>query len=157
MPTVNDVLLQLCELGVNLPHGKVRVDGYGDSDALSKELLALIRSGQKRAGTGLVWLYEHDNEPLPEVGDIEVVIDHLGQPSVVTRIVSVKVLPYGQVTAEYAAIEGEGNGSLRYWREAHWSYFTRACQRIGREPSESMQVACSVFEVLNVLPENAAA
>ena len=156
-PTVDAVLQKLRELGVSLPHGKVRVDTYGDFDALSKELLALIRSGQKRAGTGLVWLHEQENEPLPEAGDIEVVIDHQGQPSVVTRIVSVKVLPYGQVTAEYAAIEGEGDGSLKYWREAHWSYFARECQRIGREPSENMQVVCSVFEVLNVLPENAAA
>lgn len=120
-------------------------------------LLALIRCGRKRAGTGLVWMHEHDDEPLPECGDINVVVDHRGEPSVVTRIVSVEVLPYGRVTAEYAAIEGEGDGSLEHWREAHWPYFARECERIGREPSENMQVVCSIFEVLDVLPENAGA
>ena len=144
-------------MGVGVPPGNVRVDGYGDSEALSKELLALIRSGQKRAGTGLVWLHEYENEPLPKAGDIEIVIDHLDQPSVVTRIVSAKVMPYEEVTAEYAAIEGEGDGSLAYWREAHWAYFARECKRIGREPSERMPVVCSVFEVVDVLPQSAAA
>jgi hypothetical protein len=47
------------------------VDGYGDSDALSKELLALIRCGRKRAGTSLMWLHEHEKEPLPDVGEID--------------------------------------------------------------------------------------
>ena len=144
-------------MGVGVPPGNVRVDGYGDSEALSKELLALIRSGQKRAGTGLVWLHEYENEPLPKAGDIEIVIDHLDQPSVVTRIVSAKVMPYEEVTAEYAAIEGEGDGSLAYWRETHWTYFARECKRIGREPSERMPVVCSVFEVVDVLPQSAAA
>lgn len=51
----------------------MRIDGYGDSEALSKELLGLIRGGQKRAGTGLVWSHEYENEAPGQVGDIEVV------------------------------------------------------------------------------------
>lgn len=85
------------------------------------------------------------------VGDIEVVIDHRQQPVLITRIVSVEQMPYSEVSAEYAAIEGEGDGSLAYWREGHWAFFSRECERIGREPSESMPVVCSVFELLRVL------
>ena len=65
---------------------------------------------------------------------------------------SLSIVPYNEVTAEYAAIEGEGDGSLEYWRRAHWNFFSRECKRIGREPTESMSVICSVFEVLHVLP-----
>ncbi len=156
-PTVEEVLRRLEALGVALPPGNVRVDGYGDSEELSEELLALIRSGRKRAGTGLLWLHEHENDPPATEGEIEIVVNHKGQPVAVTRIVSVNVVPYAEVTAEYAAIEGEGDGSLSYWREAHWAYFSRECKRIGRQPSESMPVVCSVFEVLHVLPDARAA
>ena len=152
MPPLADVLTKLRAAGVVLPAGPVRLDGFGDSPSLSEELLALIRAGKKRAGTSLLWGMEADNDTMPRNGDIEIVLDHRNEPALVTRIVDVKVLPYDQVTAEYAAIEGEGDGSLAYWREGHWAYFSRECRRIGREPTPAMPVVCSVFEVLCILP-----
>jgi uncharacterized protein YhfF len=80
------------------------------------------------------------------------VVDHLNEPAMVTRVVSSEVIESNQVTAQYAALEGEGEGSLAYWRKAHWNFFGRECQRIGKEPDVSMSVICSVFEVLHVLP-----
>jgi uncharacterized protein YhfF len=154
LPTVEAVLSQLASLGITLPPGPVRLDGYGDSASLSEQLLELIRIGRKRAGTSLLWAIEAEGQELPQVGDIEIVLDHLNRPAIVTRLVKVEVLPYSEVTAEYASIEGEGDGSLSYWRQAHWSFFNRECSRISREPSESMPVVCSVFEILNVLPSS---
>jgi uncharacterized protein YhfF len=151
LPSPPVVLAELAARGIDVPPGPVRVGAYGDSPQLSAELLALIRSGRKRAGTGLLWAMEADNESMPVVGEIEVVVDHRSQPALVTRIASVEVVSYDEVTAEYAAIEGEGDGSLEYWRKAHWAFFSRECQRIGRRPTEAMPVVCSVFEVLHVL------
>jgi hypothetical protein len=54
LPSVESLIVKLASIGIRLPQGPVRVDGYGDSAELSEELLALIRSGQKRAGTGLL-------------------------------------------------------------------------------------------------------
>ena len=62
-----------------------------------------------------------------------------------------EVVPFNEVSAEFAAREGEGDGSLEYWRKAHWAYFSRECGRMGREPIETMPVVCSSFEVLNVV------
>jgi uncharacterized protein YhfF len=157
LPSVASLIEKLEMHGITLPPGPVRVDGYGDSEALSEALLALIRAGRKRAGTGLLWAYESDGEKISRTGDIEIVIDHLNQPALVTRITSAKVVRYDEVTAEYATIEGEGDGSLEYWRKAHWAFFSRECARIGREPAESMPVVCSIFEVLNVVPRESAA
>jgi uncharacterized protein YhfF/GNAT superfamily N-acetyltransferase len=151
-PTIDAVLAELRTMGVALPVGPVRLDRYGDSAALSQELLALIRAGRKRAGTSLLWAFETEGQSLPRKGDIEIVLDHLNRPAFVTRIVQVEVLPYGDVTADYAALEGEGDGSLDHWRRAHWSFFGRESARIAREPSMTMPVVCSVFEVLQVLP-----
>ncbi len=151
-PSIESLIAKLLAYGITLPPGPVHADGYGDSAELSEDLLALIRSGRKRAGTGLLWGYEHDGEHIAKAGDIEIVLDHLQKPVLVTRIVSSEVMPYSEVTAEYAAIEGEGDGSLAYWRKAHWGFFSRECRRIGREPTEAMPVICSIFEVLNVVP-----
>jgi uncharacterized protein YhfF len=152
LPSIESLLSQLAAQGITLPQGPVRVDGYGDSAELSKELLELIKSGRKRAGTGLLWAYEHDHEPIAVSGDIEIVVDHRNQPALITRVVRSEIVAFNAVTAEYAAIEGEGDCSLDYWRKGHWNFFSRECRRIGREPTETMPVICNVFEVLHVLP-----
>ena len=152
LPSVEFLVSQLAAQGITLPPGPVRVDGYGDSAELSKELLDLIKSGRKRAGTGLLWAYEHDREPMAKTGDIEIVIDHRNEPALITRILKSEIVAFSEVSAEYAAIEGEGDGSLEYWRKGHWSFFSRECRRIGTEPTEAMPVICNVFEVLHVLP-----
>jgi len=156
LPPVADLVAKLRARGIALPPGPVRADGYGDSPELSESLLALIREGRKRAGTSLLWSIEAENGAIPRVGEIEIVVDYRNEPSLVTSITRVEVVAFSQVTPEYAAIEGEGDGSLEYWRKAHWAFFSRECQRIGREPSLSMPVVCAVFEVLNVLPHEAA-
>jgi uncharacterized protein YhfF len=148
LPETALLIAQLKARGISLPPGPVHVDGYGDSEELSSELLALIRSGRKRAGTGLLWAYQHDGQHIAQTGDIEIVVDHLNVPVMVTRVVSSEMMAFNQVTAEYAALEGEGDGSLAYWRKAHCNFFCRECKRIGREPTETMPVICTVFEVV---------
>lgn len=156
VPSVEAILVKLAGLGISVPAAAMRVDAYGDSPELSASLLALIRSGRKRAGTSLLWAIEAEGEALPAPGQIELVVDHLNEPALVCRITEVRVVPFNQVSAEYAAIEGEGDGSLKYWREGHWAFFSRECQRIGRVPDERMPVVCSVFEVLSVVSGQAA-
>ena len=152
MPRVDALIAKVRALGVAIPPGRVRVDSYGDSPELSEKLLALIVAGRKRAGTSLLWAAEADGDPLPCVGDIEIVVDHRNEPALLTRTVRTFVVPFDEVSAEYAAIEGEGDGSLDYWREGHWAFFTRECGRIGRAPDPRMPVVCCVFELLAVLP-----
>lgn len=152
LPSAQALRSELDRRGIVLPAGPVRVGAFGDSAELSAELLALIREGPKRGGASLAWAHEFDADPLPVVGEIEIVVDHLNAPALVTRTVAVDIVPFNQVDAAWAVREGEGDGSLAFWREAHWTYFGRECERIGREPSETMLVVCSAFEVLHVVP-----
>lgn len=152
MPAPDVLAAELRLRGIAVPDGPLRVDGYGDSPELSAELIGLIRSGRKRAGTGLLWAMEADGDPMPKAGDVEIVVDHALRPVLVTRLTSVDVRRYDAVDAAYAAIEGEGDGSLAYWQRGHWAFFGRECRRIGREPDPAMPVVCSVFEVLHDLP-----
>ncbi len=156
MQPLEPLLAKLAAAGIAVPAGRLRIDGYGDTPELSESLIDLIRSGPKRAGTSLLWAIEHDGDSMPRPGDIEIVVDHLGEPVLLTRIISVDVLPFNAVDAGYAAIEGEGDGSLEYWRQGHWQFFSRECSRIGRVPLADMPVVCSVFELLAAVPKSAA-
>lgn len=147
------ILAKLADAGIRLPPGRLRMESLGDSPELSTELIDLIRCGPKRATAALHWAMEHDGDPMPVAGDIEIIVDHRNEPALVTRTVSVVVVPFREVTAAFAAQEGEGDGSLAHWREGHWQFFSRECARIGRRPTDDMPVVCTVFELLFTVPQ----
>ena len=156
MPPIAVLVAKLAAAGIQVPEGPVRADGYGDSPELSMALIELIRTGPKRAGTGLLWAMEKDGDTMPRVGDLEIVVDHDFEPVLLTRITRVEVLAFNEVGAEYAAMEGEGDGSLECWRQGHWRFFARECARIGLQPRPDMPVVCSVFELLASVPRGGA-
>ena len=121
---------------------------FGDSAALADELGQLVLSGTKRATTGSVWSFEASGKRPPRPGDLSVVLDGQGAPLCIIETARVDVMPFDEVSAEFAAVEGEGDGSLAFWRQAHIAYFTRECQREGRTFSGGMAVACERFSVV---------
>lgn len=121
---------------------------FGDSEALANELAELVLRGTKRATTAALWAYEAEGQPLPRPGDLSIVTDWGGRPVCVIQTRSVEVVPFDQVSAEFAATEGEGDGSLDFWREAHRAFFGRECAAAGRVFAESMPVVCIDFDVV---------
>jgi uncharacterized protein YhfF len=121
---------------------------FDDNEPTANELADLVLAGVKRATAGLVWSFESSGGAPPKPGALSVVTYWDGRPVCVIETLEVEVLPFEQVSAEFAAIEGEGDGSLAYWRRVHWAYFGRECARVGREPSLSMPVACERFNVI---------
>lgn len=121
---------------------------FDDNEPSANALAELVLAGTKRASAGLVWFYESSGQPMPKAGDLGVVTNWVGRPLCVIETRAVAIVPFEDVSAEFAATEGEGDGSLRYWREAHWAFFGRECERIGRERSPTMPVVCERFEVI---------
>ena len=121
---------------------------FCDDQASADELSELVLAGRKRATAGSLWAYELEKEPLPKVGDLSVITDWEGRARCVIRTTAVEVVPFDAVTPEFAATEGEGDGSLEYWRRVHWAYFTSELQGTGREPRPDMPVVCERFEVV---------
>ncbi len=121
---------------------------FDDNEPSANELAALVLVGRKQATAGLLWSHEKDNRPLPQAGDLSIVTDFSGKPSCVIETQNVEIVPFEEVTAEFAATEGEGDGSLRFWRQAHEAFFERECQRIGRTPEARMPVVCEKFKVV---------
>ena len=121
---------------------------FDDNERDANMLAELVMAGRKRATAGLLWSNESHNKPVPKPGDLSVVTNWEGQPLCVIETTRVDIQPFQEVSAEFAASEGEGDGSLRQWREDHWKYFSRECSRIGREPDIGMPVICESFEVI---------
>jgi len=121
---------------------------FGDSDELAAELAQLVLSGNKRATAGSLWTFDAMGKRLPTPGDLSVVTTWAGEPLCIIETLSLDVVPFRSVTAEFAAAEGEGDGSLAFWRQAHREYFTRECARLDREFNEDMPVACERFRVV---------
>jgi uncharacterized protein YhfF len=122
---------------------------FDDHEASANELAALVLAGTKRATAGLLWALEATKRRTPAPGDLSVMANWSGTPLCVIETRHVAIVPYEEVTEEFAAIEGEGDGSLRFWREAHWAFFGRECARIGRTPDPRMPIVCEQFEVVH--------
>jgi uncharacterized protein YhfF len=121
---------------------------FGDSERLARDLADLVLRGPKRATAGLLWDAELDPTMMPVQGGYSLVTDLAGAPLLVIRTTQVEIRPYDKVDADFAAAEGEGDGSLDCWRAAHWSYFSRRCEALGRAPSNDMPVILERFALI---------
>lgn len=121
---------------------------FGDNEEQATSLAKLVLTGTKRATAAAVWSYEAQGKRLPIPGDLSVMTDRAGTPLGIIETIKVDIMPFSEVSAEFAAIEGEGDGSLGHWQQGHRSYFSRECARAGKIFNESMLVACERFKVV---------
>ena len=130
-------------------HAKTYVaEGWGDSPAMADELGALIVQGAKTATCSAVWEWEAEGNPIPQAGLITIALDGRGEPLCIVEAVEMTVRKYNEVDADFAREEGEGDLSLKYWREEHRIFFSRVLPKIGKEFSEDMPLVCERFRVI---------
>ena len=104
--------------------------------------------GRKRATASSVAELEAAGEPVPAVGDLSILLDGAGHPRALSRTTRVDVVPMGEVTEEFAALEGEDDGTLESWRREHTRYWTRVLAGSDVAVDDAMPVVCERFEVL---------
>ena len=140
----------LSQLSPDHPHRQVKPDafGFGGTPDLADELAGLVLAGHKRATTSLAMEFTSLNEPLPHTGDVSIILRGDGIPVAIIERTQVTTLEFDAVEATFAALEGEGDGSLAYWREAHIEYFTGVCARLGGHFDGQTPVICQAFLVV---------
>lgn len=140
----------LAELPADHPHHATKPDsfGFGDEPNLAEELAALVLAGQKRATTSLAEEYTALGEPLPQAGNLSIIVRGDGRPVALVECTRVDTVPFEDVDERFAATEGEGDGSLAYWRAVHLEYFGELCKRLGGKFEPHMPVICQVFRVI---------
>jgi uncharacterized protein YhfF len=101
----------------------LRTIEFGSPGALRTRLTDLVLRGQKRATAGLRIEYEVDGEPLEHVGEVLAVLGNDGEPVGTIEVTQVDVVPFDQVTWEFADAEGEGFTDIDDWRAQHRSFW----------------------------------
>ncbi|MFB4271034.1 ASCH domain-containing protein [Nonomuraea sp. GTA35] len=128
-----------------------RIDGLrvlelGAPGEMRKRLTDLTLAGVKRATAGLPELdYHAEDEPLEHVGERLALVDDSGAKVAELEVVDVQLVPFSQVTWEFAEAEGEGFRSISHWREAHRRYWAGE----GQEVDDSTTVVCVYYRLVS--------
>lgn len=119
---------------------------FCDNEQDANECARLVKAGVKNATSDSLLGLQYRNERLPKKGDYSVVTNWEGKAQCIIETTKVTLRPFFSINEEYAKLEGEGDKSLKYWKEVHWDYYTRELEAFGRVPRESMIVVCQEFE-----------
>ena len=121
--------------------------------ASADELADLVLCGEKTATSSAYELYKLENEPLPQAGSFDVILDSQEKAVCIVEITKVSVLPFNEVSADHAFKEGEGDKSLAYWQQVQQAFFTECLAEAGLEFSQEMGVVLEEFRKVYPLNE----
>ena len=122
---------------------------FCDNETDANNLADLARRGIKRATASLKKSYEIENEPLPKEKDLNIITDFHGAAICIIEVTKVEIIPFKEITEEHAEMEGEGDGSLAYWREGHLKFFEKESKALNFEFSENELVVFMTFKVVH--------
>jgi len=127
-----------------VPPGFHFCDNQPDAD-LCAELV--VRRIKRATASSLIEL-ELIDQPLPKTGDLSLVTDWTGRARAVIRTRQVDICRLRDIDATFAALEGEGDGSLAWWRKAHLAYYQRILAGSGVHVDADLLIACEIFDCL---------
>ena len=138
----------------SIPHGQEQPSRYvesfsfGFTPADAREIAQLVVNGTKTATGSVLWSYEADKKPLPTVRDLWIVTADSDVPVCIIETTEVRIIPFDEVTADYAWDGGEEDRRLASWREIYWEYIERECQRLGLRPNSKAPLVMERFRVV---------
>ena len=110
------------------------------------DLLAdLVFKGEKTATASAYDLYALEDEPLPQEGTFDVILDSQNQAVCIVEITRVSVQPFNQVSAQHAYKEGAGDKSLTYWHQVHEACFAEWLREAGLTFTPNSKVVLEEF------------
>ncbi|MCD5314141.1 ASCH domain-containing protein [Kineosporia babensis] len=117
----------------------------GSPGEMRAELNGLVLAGTKRATAGLFSDYEEDGEAIEQPGEVMVLVDD--DLAEVGRIVitGFEVVPFDQVTDEFARSEGEGFADHAAWAVAHRRFW----ESYGLVITGETLISCTSFRLAN--------
>lgn len=120
---------------------------FGDTSEMADALAERVVKGMKTATCGSLSSFQREDES-SAIGSYCIILDGRDQPVCVIRIISIRIVRFCEVDEAHAQKEGEGDLSLRYWRESHKEFF----QREGTY-DETMELVAEEFELIEILQE----
>lgn len=111
-------------------------------------LAGLVLKGIKTATASAYISYQTENEDIPKAGSYSAVLYDSKEAACIIQTTHVSLVPYNQVSAEHAYLEGEGDRSLSYWRRVHREAFIPDYQEAGKEFDENGLIVLEQFQVV---------
>ncbi|WP_075181051.1 ASCH domain-containing protein [Pantoea sp. 1.19] len=121
---------------------------FGDTPELMDTLANLVVRGIKTATSGSL-AADLQQAPL-RVGSYHIVLNSADLPVCVIRIHSQGLIRFCDMSEALAALEGEGDRTLRHWQAAHRDFFRREGTY-----SEEMELVYTTFRLVSVVRANA--
>ena len=113
---------------------------------VESDILAdLVLKGEKTATASAYDLYVLEDEPLPQEGTFDIILDSQNQAVCIVETTRVSVQPFHQVSAQHAFKEGEGDKSLAYWRQVHEDCFAEWLREAGLTFTPESKVVLEEF------------
>lgn len=118
-------------------------------DEEGDDLLRLVLAGKKFGTASLYDAYEAEDalDELPKAGDYSVLLNSKNEAVCVIKNYDVYIRKFNEVPPYHAYSEGEGDRSLKYWREVHKEFFEEEAREDGIEFTEESRVVCEKFSL----------
>ena len=120
----------------------------GTTPDMPNILATLVLSGKKTATASAYPCYQIENVKLPPVGGYNIILNIDNEAICITETTKVYTVPFCDVSEEHALKEGEGDLSLKFWRNCHSEIFVNELKEIGMEFTQEMLVVCEEFHVV---------
>ncbi len=148
--TAEELWTEFClkkNVDLNTPYEAWAFGGSGDD--VPDKLAALVKEGIKFGTASGYDLYEIEDalDELPKVGDYSVILDSNDEAVCVIRDYDVYVRPFKEVSPFHAYAEGEGDRSLKYWREVHKEFFEEELAETDLSFTGDLKVLCEKFSL----------
>ena len=110
--------------------------------------LALVMERRKRATASSLAELQLAGVPVPQPGEFSIVTNWAGEARAIIRTTSVEIRRFAEVDEAFARTEGEGDGTLAWWREAHRAYYERVLAGSGHLVDDDLEIACERFKLV---------
>lgn len=121
---------------------------FCNDEQSANNLADLVIAGIKRGTASLYEGYAYENEEIPQVGSISIILDWQGNPRCIIETIKIDMYKFKDVPETFAKIEGEGDKSLKYWREVHNDFFREDAAEFGFDFNDDSMVICEEFKVI---------
>lgn len=125
---------------------------FGDgSRVMGDDLADLVLKGIKTATCSAKRIHEVEEEPYPVVGQYDIVLNGKNEPVCIIQYTEISITPMNQVSEEFAALEGEGDLSYKYWYEEHLKFFKREFTSHSLNFSLDIELICQKFKIVDYI------
>lgn len=110
------------------------------------KLFYLVKNGKK-----IATCYIYNNEDLTDINEYSVLVNQNGKKRLLLKTEKITIRSFKEVDDIHAKKEGEGDLSLKYWKEVHKDFFTKELKEKNLQFSEDLLLVLEDFKVIKKL------